>query len=525
MPKKQYAPLTAEERAEAEKLFREHLEKINTYFASQGQPTLNEEEAYAKFQARLNDEAMVARYRIASEIKERDEAQSKIMSDLHATRAPKDDLLGRNFKFYLKTDGSLESKAYNQKLWDAYCDDPVAFAHVANKKLMTYNPKPLLDLHDDPVALAEFYRDNQALCHQANEFGDYFSQKAPGVLESVKSALPSMRELVQSINGASKGMARAEDLLYFGFPELSEEQAKELLKNSKAVFGPKTPKPVKNALFAMNGTQKNIKSLSQKIEELKGKGLEFEEKDFFLKYKAVTFDAEKNKDVETSLMNLGKEGVHLEKRSAEEISGIKQFSSKYQYRYNEVFHKAMSERLHKPYNVFKSEREMKGNLWDRFFHRPSSSFKTYMKALKDYSKVGGPYFGDKTRVLRLGAAYLNFGEGNQQNLEGLSDIERRRIQFVKDSFETIQEMKQKEEAIEQEIDKGLVKDFPKDNAPIKREPAIEGDNIQLVEENNPVMDISLNLDMEGPKQEKQLDAAGGEVKEPELNMEDPAKAN
>jgi hypothetical protein len=128
-------------------------------------------------------------------------------------------------------------------------------------------------------------------------------------------------------------------------------------------------------------------------------------------------------------------------------------------------------------------------------------------------------------VLRLGAAYLNFGEGHQQNLEGLSDIERRRIQFVKDSFETIQEMKQKEEAIEQEIDKGLVKDFPKDNAPIKREPAIEGDNIQLVEENNPVMDVSLSLDIEGPKQEKQLDAAGGEVKEPELNMEDPAKAN
>jgi hypothetical protein len=41
MPKKQYAPLNAEERAEAEKLFREHLEKINTYFASKGQPTLN----------------------------------------------------------------------------------------------------------------------------------------------------------------------------------------------------------------------------------------------------------------------------------------------------------------------------------------------------------------------------------------------------------------------------------------------------------------------------------------------------
>jgi hypothetical protein len=86
-------------------------------------------------------------------------------------------------------------------------------------------------------------------------------------------------------------------------------------------------------------------------------------------------------------------------------------------------------------------------------------------------------------------------------------------------------MKQKEEAIDKEIDKGLVKDFPKDNAPIKREPAIEGDNIQLVEENNPVMDVSLSLDIEGPKQEKQLDAAGGEVKEPELNMEDPAKAN
>ncbi len=34
-----------------------------------------------------------------------------------------------------------------------------------------------------------------------------------------------------------------------------------------------------------------------------------------------------------------------------------------------------------------------------------------------------------------------------------------------------------------------------------------------------------HVQMEGPKQEKQLDAAGGEVKEPELNMEDPAKAN
>ena len=477
MPYK-YKPLTQEEKLEAQRRYAEYVDKINAYFASVNKPLIDKEQGLKDLEASFNDEEKVAKYRLSNEIKEKEAKQKEIFNRLEekykgiAVHDEKN-YLARGIKFMMKTDGSKESEKYNDDLVKAYYKNPEDFTHNYLKSLINYNPKELFEIGDDPVKQMEFARDNQALCAFSNEFINVARMRGLNVPSDVKNSLECTTGLLEHVAKANKNSTQYSDLDYFAFPKLSEEQKQEVSWNSRKIFGgPLTPGQKHELMAKFGGT----KSFTSYANQLKEAGFDFNQEHPFTKYKAVQTNPETGEQKEVSLNDLidKKPNVALQERSKEEIDNINNnITGQHRLRFNFEFQKRLGQKMGKPYNIFEAEKEMKGNLWDRWFHRPSTTFKGYMRALKDYSNPSSENYLDKKNLQRW--AYLVNYDINGKKLEPSSEIERRRMEFAENTFKTLSEMERDKEKIDNEINKDIASKSVKDPDSIQREPAFEND--------------------------------------------------
>ena len=477
MPNK-YKPLTNEEKAEARKRYSEYVDKINAYFASVGKPSLDKGQGLKDLEASFNDETKVAKYRIANEAQEREEKQTQLIKQLgekYKGIAVHDEknYLARGIKFMLKTDGSKESEKYNDDLVKAYYKNPEDFTHNYFKTLINYDPKELFEIGNDEVKQLEFARDNPALCKFSNEFINISRMQGLNVPKDVSHSLECITGLLEHVAQTGRNPTQYKDLDFFAFPKLTNEQMFEVMRNSRTIFGKGLTAGQKQALTPNRG---GTKSFIEYVRPLQDLGFDFAKENPFTKYKAVETDPDTHEEKEVSLNDLidKKPNVTLKPRSYEEIENINDnITGQFKLKYNFEFQKRLGKNIGKPYNVFNAEKEMKGNLWDRWFHRPSNGFKGFMNALKDYSNPKSSGHLDKTELLRR-AKFVNY-DINGNRLVPTSEIERRRMEFVDNTIKTLTEMEQEDAKIREEINKDIASKSVEDPSAIKKEPAFDND--------------------------------------------------
>lgn len=477
MPNK-YKPLTAEEKAEARKRYSEYVDKINAYFTSVGKPTIDKEQGLNDLEASFNDEEKVAKYRLSSEIKNKEEKQTEIIRRLgekYKGIAVHDEknYIARGIKFMMKTDGSEASEKYNEELVKTYYRNPEDFTHNVLKELVTYNPKELFEIGNDEVKKLEFTLNNRPLCALSNEFINISRMQGLNVPSGVSHSLECITGLMEHVAKTGSNPTRYADLDFFAFPKLSREQAFEVERNSRAVFGGKLTQGQKDVLLPKHGGQMSFEEYANK---LKKEGFNFDQEQPFTKYKAVKTDPITNEKVEVSLNDLieKKPNVTLEARNYEEIQNITDnITGQRRLRYNLEFQKRLGNNDGKPYNIFRAEKEMKGSLWDRWFHRPSSGFKGFMRALKDYSNPRSEHYLDKTDLMRW-AKMANF-DINGNRLQATSEIDRRRMEFVDNTIKTVNDMERDEAKINAAIADEIASKSVQDPDSIKKEPVFENE--------------------------------------------------
>ena len=482
MPNK-YKPLTEEEKKEIQRRYIEYVDKINAYFAANNRPQLDKYKGMKDLKASFNDEEKVAKYRLSSDMKKKEEKQTEIMKRLDekykgiAVHDEKN-YLARGIKFMLKTDGSKESEKYNDDLVRTYYKNPEDFTHNTLKSLINYNPKELIEAGNDEIKQMEFASNNYALCAFSNEFIDISRMQGLNVPSDVKNSLECTKGLMEHVGQAKKNAARYDDLDYFAFPKLNEEQRMEVLHNSRQIFGGPLTDGQKRELMP---SPKGIKSFADYAKGLEDVGFDFNQEHPFTRFKAVQTNPETLEEKEVSLYDAinKKENVTLQARTDEEVEKINNnITGQYKLKYNFEFQKRLGKNNGKPYNIFKTEKEMKGNLWDRWFHRPSTRFKGFMKALKNYSDPKNGNYLDKKNLLRW--AYMSNYEIGGKKYEPTSEIERQRMEFVDNTIKTIRDMERDEAQINEQINKDIASVSVKDPDSIKREPAF-GDDKALEE--------------------------------------------
>ncbi len=495
-----YKPLTEEEKEAIRAKFNDYIAKYNALFKNAGLVELDVDDELNKLEERLVNEEMVARYRISQEIKAKDEAYDKAFDEARPGLEFKEDFLNRSIKFLLKTDGTPEAKEYNKTLLKAYADHPVEMAHNRIKNMMNYDPTPLIDISTDKVKAAEFYRDNMALCMEANEFGGIFGQKHFGVSPLLYEARESMAGMIQNMNYVSCYLPEANGMEFFAMPVLSKDKANLIYNNAKKVFDvDKVPKDIQNVLRSQRGDYDSKISTKEFYDKLREKGVKVD-KNVFLKYKFVQTDPETNKQKLVGVYSLiaGKPNITVVERSKDEMLRLNEVSKAFQDKYRAEFQARLGNRRQQEFNMENIETEMKGGFWARIFRKPSNEFKEYMAALKDYNDPTNKNYLNKENLKTKAEAYMTHVNRSGKPIERMDALRQKRANMVLDTLAVVNKMEKDDAKIRGEINNSINAllpeelGIPKNNA---IENANEIDDLVLVEKNNKI-DFSVVMEDE-----------------------------
>ena len=498
MPK--YKPLTEEEKEAIRAKFKDYIAKYNALFKTAGLVELDVDDELNKLEERLVNEEMVARYRISQEIKAKDEAYDKAFDEAKGNLVFKEDFLNRSIKFLLKTDGTPEAKEYNKTLLKAYADHPVEMAHNRTKNLMNFDPTPLIDISTSKVKSAEFYRDNMALCMEANEFGGIFGQKHFGASPELQEAKESMQGMVQNINTVSAYIPEAESDDFFALPVLPKEKAALVYNNAKKVFNVEiVPKSILNVLRGQRGDFDIKVPAKVFYEKLAEKGVKVG-KDVFLKYKFVQTDPETNKQTLVGAYSIieGKPNITVVERTKEEIVKLNEISKAFQDKYRAEFQSRLGNKRQQEFNMENIETEMKGGFFARIFRKPSNEFKEYMAALKEYNDPASKNYLNKDNLKTKGEAYMTHVNRSGKPIERMDALRQKRANMVRDTLAVVDKMEKDDPKIRGEINKSINDLLPKELG-IPKNSAIENENdlddFVLMEKDNKI-DFSIEVDDE-----------------------------
>ena len=478
MPKEDYAPLTEQERTEIVARWENYVTKINAWCEKQGYEKIDVDKSRKELYEKMNNQDMVARYRISKQIQEKHEAYANEGKNLilHANRPANQqagqvdntgkvyvDLgnhyLSRTINFLLKTDGSEESKKYNQDLLKCYAKNPVEFTHVRLKNLMTYDPKELMEIGNDKTRLLEFYRDNMALCSEANEFGDSFRQQSFGAVPELMEGKESMKVMIQKINFAGSSQVESGDLDFFATPTVPQNDnlITDLVMRDREVFGKKKTRTQMVLFQNMRANNVEQKSFHDYLKSLEEKGMKID-KDVFLKYKVVETNPETGaqKQVTTDDLLKNKPNVTLQQRSKEEIEAIKRISKAYSTRYSNEFQKRMGEKLHTNYNVFQVIKDNKGSI----FSSDSREYKEYVAALADYTNPEKPGYLNKENLRAKTQAYLDHTKVDRPERNETNVTRRGRVNLAENTLRVLDEMETNKDKIRSDINIDINKSVP-----------------------------------------------------------------
>ena len=510
MPNK-YKPLTNEEKEQARKTFEEFIQKTNAFLQKNNQwEQFNYDEELKKFEARLNDQELVARYRLSQELIEKRKAHNAAYDEAKdALKGPngeeitiRNNLLSRSFVYLFKTDGSLESKEYNKDLLNKYAENPEAFTHSLFKKIMNYDPKELIECGNDKVKLIEFYKANEGFCLAAQDFGSasIIENKDFGVIKEMQEAAKSMKGLIEKINYPGNLSEETNYLESFAIPEMNPEKAKYFCDNSKAIYGAgKTPKGVNKVLLGIFNKKSDLESPVDYYQKLKDKGLVFD-KNFFTKYKFIYTDPQTNERKETEAENFlnNKPNVTVEERTPEEIKKLNEFSKTFQDRYYNVFKEKFNTHRGREYNLTEIKNEVKGGFFARIFRRPSNEFKIFMTKLEEYNNPQSANYLNKDALAKAGEAYIRHTGIDIDHLEDarMNSTRTTRVNLVVQTLNTIKELEKDDAKIRNEINASISALSPKDLG-IHKEPAVEEDALEeIVPDMNEkdINDINMNIE-------------------------------
>ena len=489
-PRNEYKPLTEDEKRTIIDRHNDFVNRYDSYLQVHGLKGLDTQKLYKDLLKKLDDPKVIAKFRIVEQIKEDDKIRDQIAKDLKAkypSPEGKPDILARSFKFLYKLDGSEKSNKYNEELIKAYNKDPKAFAYARMKNILNFNANKLIEIGDDEVKQLEWIRDNPALGHEANEFGNPIDPtgadgKAFGTSNALGSNLPSMMAMFQKINYAGSVLTSKYDSLdYLAVPDnLGKDVADNLFRNTRKYLEKdyKMPKGIRVALQDQAGFYDTMYSVKDIADKLRNAGFE-PGKDMLMKYYAVKTDPDTGKETQVGIDEFmqDKPNVSIKERTPGEIEKIKYLTKDFELKYNFEFQKRMGQNLNigeKNYNVFRVLKEHRSG----FFARDSKEYKEFAKALADFTNPEKAGHVDKEDLRKKVDAYLAHTEHVKPGKNNTDPVRRGRIELANAVKTTLRSMDQ--DGVQHEISNKMVEGASK-ALDIPKEPAFEND--ELVNEN------------------------------------------
>ena len=457
MPPKNKDLLTT---AEKKALVSKHLSYISEFnsFLPESQKLVYNAEA---FNAKLEDPAEIDQYRKGIVRMEKLKRQSEIYAEMESrfgTPPEGRHYLNRNFLYSFKTEDSAEARAYNQRIYREYCENPEKVLYSRIRRLLSFNLKPFIDSLNDEKALIDFYDANQELCEDAFVVSSMINNNAQGwVTPQLKNALNCIKKPLETLSECKKlALAAAGENEYLTLPKLTPLQAQMVVAGNPNYLGDDTNVALKNYMLNALGRSEGVESAAEYYQKFKNAGWDLG-KDFFVSYVAEEKNPQTGeiREVSFDAAFAHRPFVTIRKRTADEIWHIKNVSREYEREYSSAWIRNYEQRTHRRYDVAAIERENKGGFFERLFKRTSRQYKEFLKTLKDYNDPNSKDFLNNDKLRKKGEAYKTHKFSGGRTIEDLNATGKGRVGFVDSVLDNLDDMKSRETEIRRDIEANL----------------------------------------------------------------------
>ena len=445
MTKIEYAPLTDEEK--------QTILARHKYFVDRMNNSLPEEMRLsydADLPKKLDDPSFYAIYRIGQQMQQQKQQQEKIHAELEKAFGKsrhEPDPLSRAIKFEFDTSGTPSAKEYNEKLYRDYLDDPYKVIKMRYGKAMNTDPTAIYKCNDDPLKLAEYYRDTYPLCEEAFIFKPVL-ETGDALTPEMKSAMKSMVQPMETISYPTNLVRAAESLDYLACPKLTAEQS-ALVQGMDLAFLREEGDRMKRILDEPL-VQATSSSPTTFFERFKQRGIPLEE-GMFVKYRPVTYEVDpqgnhiNQKEIKYSEFfdSDPEDKVEIVPREEKQVYGMKlmnkSFAAKYQQAYQAKFNQKRG--FIGEFSLAQIENRYKGNFMERYIlHSTSTQYTEFLEAFKDYHNPESPNYLNKENLATKGNAYIQHKVDQGYSIETLKGTSKDRVDFVMNAITTAYEL-------------------------------------------------------------------------------------
>lgn len=417
----------------------------------------------------LNNPKAAAAYEIASKVKKRNLKQAEIHQKLTGMGVEDISRAG-HYPFYTKfrVDGTKESEEYNKALVENYNNGGNLRQDFQGfKKVLDASAKELYELGDDPVKLAEYYRDNYEMCENAYVLSQYIKNNSPKLdsfTKEFRDQLPTMEKLIDLVSYPREVALQYGSIEDLAFPKLSKEQATYFLAHNQEVDAQYLNTPAKKA---MQDPIPCPKEYFDKIDNDVGLGISGAN-EFVTKYIAYTLkDGKRDKFV--SIDDSFKPGTRSktilgvvdESKAAwfEAESINKSTQDIYLKKWGEAFNARRFGHENEKFDLHAIEEQNKGGFWERrVFRNTSQEYKNMLQALKDYHNPASDKYLNDDNLREAAEAYREHqkAQGYDDGTKTLKGTALGRRHIADAIIDTLDEKEKLVNATYQECEKPII---------------------------------------------------------------------
>ena len=446
-------PLT---RIEKEAIIKRHHYLVDKMNERLGGVLKYEDEEILK---KLDDPKNAAIYRMNEEFKMRNIKRANIVKGLEAkygTGNIDNNPVKRLYKFALRLSDDPKDVAYNEKIYQEAINNPAKFIYREYDKVLKFDPTSIANIGDDKVAQAEYYMEHQALCEEAfalqSVMNNGVSQATPAMKQALKSMkLPYEGLIVYGTDVKQGGMD------YFACPTFeSPEQAAMAMASPELFAG--NPNPDLTLVMNNKVAPETVEGPEVFLEQMKNYGINTNDSDLFIKYKAVRTDLNTGKREEVSFDDLfvkDDPNVRIEKRSKEEMFQIRAINRTFLDKYVDTFQNRISSKLNQlVFDANQIADERKGNWVERnILHSTSPEWSAFIETFKQFNDPNHENYGRKDVLREKAEAYQQ--HKRDQGYENLSDMKGtslKRSTLCQAVIDTCKVLEETDDSIKEDID-------------------------------------------------------------------------
>ena len=477
--------LTEQEKTKLLAEHRAYIDDFNSHFPDELKIPYDDE----AFRAKLNDPVEDMRYRRSVEREEKLAAQKRIYDSMvgkFGTPPEGRHYLNRNIFACFKTDGSDESKEYNEKLYKDYVNNPEKLLYKKIQNILNFDPQPLYEAFDDKGALVDIYDRNQELCEDAFVFETMIKDDAKTwVTPQLRDSIKCMKKPIEALGDTQKAAYATVGSAYLTIPELSVEQATILLGSGPKYAGLDAETCIRNTIMRALENSESVEQNKDFYDKLREHGLSLNNK-FFVShvaeerqpdgtYKVVSFDAPLKHPTDANL--------NIRKRTKDEIWHIKNISREYEREYLGIWQKKFCSisGSDRPFNFAEIKDANKGNIFERMFFRTSREYTEFINAFEAYNNPESKDYLNREKLREKADAYQNHKIGQGKTLEQMDATSRGRMNLTSNVIATLDYMDKMDDVMRNQINAKL---YPAVGANAHGGPFLQQEEVNDAPKNN-----------------------------------------